>query len=249
MRELKSPKFIGIGCMKAGSSWTWTQLKEHPQVGVPKVRGKRIKEMHFIDRLNMSLSEYRAKFGRLDTYTYGEFTPNYICTPYAPAFIKTYFSDAKLFCIFRNPADRAFSHYKDHLYYNKIPIEIPFIQAFHEDYPKKELKCFSVKNKGMYGDQLELWFNYFDREQLKVMFYDDLISDPVKFIQEIYEHVGIEKNYIPPKHTDQVKKRYNRAYDGMRFEEKDRVEVTSFYKDQVKKLEDLTGRKLDWNQK
>jgi len=245
-RILKPPDFIGIGCMKAGSSWVWKQLKMHPQVGVPRRRGRTVKEMHFIDRLHMSLPEYLVKFGRLKTHKCGEYTPNYICTPYAPAFVKTYFPNAKLFTIFRNPADRAFSHYKDHLYYNKIPPEISFLQAFNEDYPKKELKYFSVKSKGMYANQLEIWLKYFDRDQLKVMFYDDLLSDPVKFIQEIYEHCELEKNYVPPKYAKKVVKRYNKAYDSMTFNAKDREFVVDFYKEQVRKLSDMVGRELDW---
>lgn len=244
-RNLKAPDFIGIGVMKGGSSWAWKQLKAHPQVGVPRRRGRAIKEMHFIDRLYMSLPQYLMKFGKLNTHKCGEYTPNYICTPYAPAFIKTYFPNAKLFTIFRNPADRAFSHYKDHLYYNKIPPDVAFLKAFAEDYPQKELRCFSVKNKGMYGDQLELWYKYFDKEQLKVMFYEDLVADPVKFIQEIYKHCELE-SYVPPKYEKKVVKRYNKAYDSMVFNLKDREVVVDHYKEQVKKLSDLTGRKLDW---
>ncbi len=246
-KKIKTPDFIGIGVMKGGSSWCWRQLKNHPQVGAPRLKGKVVKEMHFIDRMHITLSQYLTKFGKLNTFKVGEYTPNYICTPYAPAFIKTYFPNAKLFTIFRNPADRAFSHFKDHLYYKKIPPEVSFKEAFNSNYPLKEVECFSIKSKGMYADQLELWYKYFDKEQLKVMFYEDLVSDPVKFIQEVYEHCELEKNHIPADIEEKVVKKYNRAYDSMVFEDKDKRMVKDFYKEQVDKLIELTGRKLTWN--
>ncbi len=67
-RIFKAPDFIGIGVMKGGSSWAWKQLKAHPQVGVPRRRGRAVKEMHFIDRMHLSLPEYLWKFSKLKTH-------------------------------------------------------------------------------------------------------------------------------------------------------------------------------------
>ncbi len=243
----RNPCFIGIGVQKGGTTWVYQQLRNHPQIGFPRMHGRKVKEMHFVNKLKITLDRYLEKISAVDTYKVGEITPNYIATPYAPAFIKTHFPNTKLFVIFRNPADRAFSHYKDHLFYEKIPKDVGFMQAFREGYPKKELDCFSIKSKGMYGDQLELWQRYFDKEQLKVMFYDDLVIEPAKFIQEIYGHIGVEKNYLPTNYKDKVVKRYNKAFDNMVFDVNDKKEVSNFYKDQIQKLSDLTGRKLEWN--
>jgi hypothetical protein len=244
-RKFKTPDFVGIGVMKSASSWTWQQLKDHPQIGVPRKRGRVCKEMHFIDRLDMTLKEYLNKFAKLKTHKVGEYTPNYICCPYAPEFIKTYFPNAKLFAILRNPTDRAFSHYKDHLCYRKIPKNVSFINAFWDNHPKKELSHYSIKAKGMYGDQLEKWYKFFGPEQFKVFFYDDLSSNPLQFLQELYEWVEVE-NYTPPKYQEKVVKKYNLLFDDMVFDEKDRQVTTEFYKPQIQKLEELTKRKLNW---
>lgn len=245
--QLKSPDFLGIGVMKGGSSWTWRQLKAHPEVGVPRKKGKVCKEIHFIDRLDITLKDYLGKFAKLRQRRVGEYTPNYIACPYAPEFVKTYFPNTKLFTIFRNPTDRAFSHYKDHLCYNKIPDNVPFIQAFREEYPKKELRPYSIRSKGMYGDQLEKWYKFFEKDQLKVFFYEDLSSDPLKFLKELFEWIEVDANFVPAKYAEKVLKKYNRQYDSMTFSKEDREEVAEFYKPQVAKLEELTGRKLGWN--
>ena len=40
----KLPGFLCIGAQKAGTSWLWTQLKQHPDIWMPP-----IKELHFFD--------------------------------------------------------------------------------------------------------------------------------------------------------------------------------------------------------
>lgn len=246
MVEKRNPSFLGIGVQKGGSSWTWKQLKVHPQVGVPRSGNKTIKEMHFFDKIRFTLNEYISKFGKLDTPKVGEYTPNYICCPYAPIMIKTLFPDTQLFTIFRNPIDRAFSHYKDHLYRGWIPKKVSFIQAFEEDWPQRTSSHYSIKSKGMYGNQLELWHEHFSEEQIKTLFYDDLTENPVKFIQGLYKWLGLKHNFVPPKYDKRVVKGYNRAYDSMKFKKTDRASVSRFYREQIDKLQDLTGRKLHW---
>lgn len=39
------PNFLGIGAMKAGTTWLWRQLNSHPEVWMPP-----IKELHYFDR-------------------------------------------------------------------------------------------------------------------------------------------------------------------------------------------------------
>ena len=232
--------------MKSGSSWTWKQLKSHPQIGVPFRKGYPVKELHLIDRLNITLPEYLERFGRVKKFKTGEFTPNYMCCPYAPLFIKTHFSKAKLFTIFRNPVDRAFSHYKDNLYYRKIPKHVSFLEAFFENYPKLESNHYSVRSKGMYGDQLENWYKFFDPKEIKVLFHDDIVDNSLKFIQEVFAWVEVDP-FVPPNYMKRSVKKYNVAYESMQYNPDDRLQVFNFYKDQIAKLEDLTGRKLNWS--
>lgn len=215
--------------MKGGSSWIWRQLKSHPEISMPKR-----KELHFIDRLGMTLEKYLNKFDKKGKV--GEYTPNYICCPYAPSFVKSHFPTTKLFSVFRNPVDRAFSHYKDHLFYKKIP-NATFIDAFRHG--KGD---YSIKSKGLYADQLEAW----QKHDLKVMFYDDLVSDPIGFLNELFRWIGVSE-FVPPEYEKKVIKSYNRAYDGMKMIESDRAEVLEYYKDQIEKFENMTKRKLNWH--
>jgi hypothetical protein len=247
-KKYRSPDFYGIGVMKGGTTWTWKQMRKHPSIGTPKnPRGKRIKEFHFFDRLNIPLKRYLKCFGRLKHECVGEFTPNYFSCPYAPPLIKTYFPNVKLFVLLRNPIDRAFSHYKDHLWYKKIEPEVSFMDAFDGNHPKGELSPYSIKSKGMYGDLLENWYRYFEPDRIKVLFYDDMVSDPLGFLREVFKWVGVDDSFVPPDYDEKVLKKYNKAYDDMKLDPEDRKRVAHFYTPQIVKLSKLTGRKLTWS--
>ena len=40
-----SPDFLGIGAPRAGTTWLWTVLRQHPQIWMPPR-----KELHYFDR-------------------------------------------------------------------------------------------------------------------------------------------------------------------------------------------------------
>lgn len=245
-KKYRMPDFLGIGTMKSGTSWTWRQLKKHPEVGSPRMKGRRVKEFHFFDKIRIPYKTYLSKFGRLKQEKVGEFTPNYFACPYAPKMIQSLLPEVKLFTIFRNPVDRAFSHYKDHLFKGKVPEGTTFLDAFNEDHPKRELKFYSIKAKGMYADLLENWRRFFGEDRLKVFFYDDLVADNVSFLKEVYKWVGVDPDFVPEEYEKKVLKKYNRHYDEMKMSAEDRAQLVEFYTPQVRKLSRLTGRKLEW---
>jgi lipopolysaccharide transport system ATP-binding protein len=244
----RRPSWIGFGTMKSGSSWIWEQLRCHPDVRIPKDRGRTRKELHFFDVFDYTSRRYLKAFGRISKkYSTGEYTPSYICFPHAPIIIKEWCPDVKLFTVFRNPVDRAFSHYKDHLQRKKIPLGSSFRESFDNDYPPRLPKYVSIKAKGMYADQLEYWYQFFPKEQIKVMFYEDLVKEPIPFIQDLYKWLGINDTIVPKHYDMRIVKTYNKIYKDMKIKEEDRLYVQEYYASQVDKLQTLTGRDLpEW---
>lgn len=45
MRNGNGPDFLGIGAQKAGTTWLWENLRQHPEIWTPPV-----KELHYFDR-------------------------------------------------------------------------------------------------------------------------------------------------------------------------------------------------------
>lgn len=107
----QSPDFIGIGVMKAATTWIFQCLVEHPDIC-----GSSKKEIHFFDRpenYKKGLEYYKAFFNNCShDKVKGEYTPRYIFSKDAPELIYKNFLDVKIIACLRNPVDRAASHYK-----------------------------------------------------------------------------------------------------------------------------------------
>jgi hypothetical protein len=102
-----------IGVNKAGTSWLYHLLNQHPAVFMSEV-----KELYFFDdhdRGPADISDYHEHFPFEADYRYfGDATPMYYRTPSAADAIYRYNPDAKLLAIVRDPIQRLLSQYRYH---------------------------------------------------------------------------------------------------------------------------------------
>jgi len=84
--EAGAPDFVGVGVQKAGTSWWYALLAEHPEVDVRAVAHK---ELHFFDdAAALDLAEelpsaYAQEFRRPRGKRCGEWTPRYCFDPWS----------------------------------------------------------------------------------------------------------------------------------------------------------------------
>ncbi len=236
---MKRPDFIGIGAMKAATTWAWHQLDDHPEVRMPKV-----KELHYFDRLEILPEQYLSRFNRFPSqYKTGEVTPAYLTIPHAPPLVKSFCPKVKLFVILRNPVDRAFSHWKVALWTeNKIPPGTSVLEAFNFGHPWPGPFWHSLKEKGNYVRYLKRWYTWFKEDQLKVFWHDDVANNPEQLVKDLYEWVGVDPHFNPPN----LKKKYNENWSGRDpvFNPEDRQKILDYYLPSIEKLEEFTGRDL-----
>src|SRR6056297_310721 len=173
-KKFKSPDFIGIGTMKAASSWIFYNLKKHPEIC-----GAKRKEVHFFDRhkYKKGLKFYSKFFKHCDENKIkGEFTPSYIYDKEAPGRIHDNLPEVKIIACLRNPVDRAYSEYRFSIEKKgKLRWYSGFLTALQKDRTFRE--------KGFYYKQLKKYFNLFPKENIKIMIFDDLKRDPSSFIK------------------------------------------------------------------
>jgi hypothetical protein len=235
----RKPDYIGIGVMKGATTWAWHQLKDHPEIRMPY-----LKELHYFDKLEITPEQYLAKFSRIpNVYRTGEITPAYINVPHAPALVKTYCPKVKIFAFLRNPVERAFSHWKVGVWAeHKIPPGTSFSDAFNFGHPWPGPFWNSLQEKGNYLKYLKRWYSFFPEKQIKLFWYDDLVSDPLNVLRELYEWVEVDASFVPEKYD----KKYNENHSGYNpvMKEVDRKMALEFYLPMIERLENFTGRDL-----
>src|ERR1700730_8549447 len=98
------PNFIGIGAPKAGTTWLFLCLKEHPQIFVAER-----KETNFFDYNNAEnrLPEYEEHFANSSGFeAVGEISTRYLTSTRAPERIRSVIPNVRLFVSLRNPIDQ-----------------------------------------------------------------------------------------------------------------------------------------------
>src|SRR6056297_3627604 len=189
--EIKSKiNFIGIGVQKAATTFIFKKLAEHPEVC-----GSSKKEIHFFDKeynYSKGIKFYHSFFQHCsDSKIKGEFTPRYIYHPKTASRIKKHFPNVKLIVCLRNPIERARSHYfyslqqKGRLFY--------LYNSFGEAIRKDKI----LIERGFYYKQLKRYFDLFPKENILVLFFEDLKSNPKNFIQKIYSFLDVDDNFVP----------------------------------------------------
>jgi hypothetical protein len=191
----KLPNFIIIGAGKCGTTSLHAYLKRHPQIYIcPK------KETYFF--LNEMSRAKHKRYGvttTLEDYLelfkdapegslIGEISTNYYAYPESAQLIHNLIPDIKIIAILRNPADRAFSSYQ------------MFVQQGHEKRRFQDLVSPDDKHvkRGFYYAELSPFFKVFNRNQIKILFFDDLCKDPDSFTRNLFQYLGVDATALPP---------------------------------------------------
>lgn len=217
------PNFFIIGAAKAGTTALYSFLDKHPEIYMSKPKEPNFflfyndnpdfsdikpdtelyqSSINLYNRIKkisvVNIKDYWQLFSNTENKTsIGEASPLYLSHPNCPALIKEYIPDAKLIMILRNPIDRAYSSYlhmvrtgnearEFHDALSQEPIESENFWCSRGDY---------YIRPGFYARQLKLYFNLFDRKQIKIYLYDDFKNDPQHLICDLYRYLGVDDSF------------------------------------------------------
>ena len=195
---MRLPNFIIIGAHKAGTTSLYVYLKSHPQIFMPELKEARyfafdpknpdhIKKVPKIFPIS-TLKEYSALFDNVnDEVVYGEASPEYLNSEYAADKIYRHIPNARLIVSLRNPVDRAYSHFL----MNHRAGDIKNIRV--QDYKLS----YDDARKGYYYPKLKKYYDTFNREQIKVILFDDLVEDTTRTVQDIFSFLGVSESFSP----------------------------------------------------
>lgn len=198
--RIRLPDFLIIGAQKAGTTSLFDILKQHSKIYLhPK------KELHFFDRdqdFQNGRDFYSSYFVDAgDDQVAGEATPIYLFLPGVPLRIREMLgADIKIIIILRNPADRAFSHFKMEVAAGRE--KRSFEEAIGENI--RRLKSgfdhnilTSYLDRGFYASQLENYLKAFSKEQIRVyLFEHDFLDNRQQMIGDIQDFLNLDHEDI-----------------------------------------------------
>lgn len=173
------PTFLFIGADRCGSKSLHNIFRQHPDCYTPPIADP----LFFDENYERGLQWYLSLFAAAPptARAIGEFSHNYIHHPEAARRIAADLPDAKLLATLRHPIERTFSSYASA--FNSGLIRTPFEQALDE--------VPMLIQYSLYADELDVYFDLFDRRQIKILFFDDLQADPKAFAAEAFRFLDL----------------------------------------------------------
>lgn len=178
-------KFLGIGAQKAGTTWLYEMLRQHPDINFPLN-----KEVHYWDKKypKQKAEDYLANFQH-PILNQGEITPAYAFLPTTTIeTIHYHHPDLKIFYIIRNPIDRAWSSAKMALARSEM--------EFNEASDQWFIDHFNSKGSLLRGDYemcLRRWSTVFAKDQILVLQFEDLQQTPDRVLSNCCHHLDINE--------------------------------------------------------
>ena len=193
------PNTFIIGIQKAGTTSLDDWLNQHPQIYCYNTlkdvllffRFKSRKEME--DRMAKEIPAYNNEPVVLQSAVNYIFYPQYIQQ------LSENTPGARLIVLLRNPVDRAVSSY---FYFTKMlretrsPEDALLYQPKNSFVPSRDNHDFTYIEHGFYGKQVKSVLDYFKKDQLLVLDYDELVSSPQTLLKKIFSFLHVDENFV-----------------------------------------------------
>ncbi len=192
---MRLPGFVCIGAMRCGTSTLWEMLSRHESIYLPKR-----KELHFFDDregfYQRGVEAYAAHFEQARPEQIpGESTPCYMYYEEACERLWRTLPEARLVAILRDPVVRAWSHYWYEVRRGREYLSAE--AAFRREPARLASGGYEARNRysylgrGRYHEQLRRFERRFSREQLCVVFFEELVADPEAVMARVFRHIGV----------------------------------------------------------
>ena len=186
--------FVGVGAGHSGTTWLFECLCEHPQVVGSKPKETKFFKENFEQDSSYLASNFFPQYN--PALTYGEFTPSYFYSEPVAKRIYDMFPDTKIIVCLRHPYEYIRSAY----YFNKQRNLVDFKdlnEQIKTDIKNNDSAGHALIKHASYGEQLAPYFALFPKEQIKVVFYDDIVGQPDQVIVDLFAFLGVDNTFKP----------------------------------------------------
>lgn len=196
MQHREAIDFVGIGAAKAGTTWLWKMLKQHPQIWFAK--GKELDYFNPYDgefpnkvnpRSKQTIAQYNQRFeGAPEGARLGEISTSYLKYPEVAHRLKVYNPEIKIFVILRDPIERALSH---HRFLYSRGYEIP------ADFEEAIVSWPTLLSNSLYYQQLMPFLELFPRSNMCFLDFQWIKAKPQAFLDKVTHFLSVE-SFSPP---------------------------------------------------
>lgn len=200
------PNFVIIGAPKSGTTSLFYYLKQHPDIFLP-VR----KELHYfsygllaenakgpgdantLKSLCATKEQYREHYaGAKNQKAVGEASPSYLYYSEVAEKIHAELDAPKIIAILRNPVEKAFSQYS-HLIRDQRE-NLIFFEALKAENERRRAgwsDFWRYAESSLYSERIGRYLSLFGKEKVKVLLFDDLVSDPDSVMTRLFEFLEV----------------------------------------------------------
>lgn len=192
------PNFLVIGAQKSGTTFVQRCLNEHPDAFIP------LEEIPFFEDpwySSNNVDTFKSLFQEgKNKKAIGLKRPNYLAKAECAERIHKHLPSAKLITILRDPVDRAISAYYHYAKFGFAPIKHVnrgLLEIMKGRHAGKYPRAREIIEFGFYYKWLERYLGYFERKQILIMLYDEIVKNCHHSIKKICQFLEIDSEYAP----------------------------------------------------
>ncbi len=225
------PKYFIPGAGRSGTTTLYNYMIQHPQISKSITKETRF----FDEHIENGLKWYRGFYPKDNCI---DATPSYYRNTFALRRIQfTYPKPPKMIMILREPIARFESVWN--LGLSKKWHDKSFEEIFDE--MSIENAKYDHIRQGIYYKYLEIMFEMFGKENIHVMFIEELKNRPIYEMNEVFKFLGLEKFDIPNLYVNN-----NHGKFIKRLTDEQRLRLKRIYDPTNTRLEELLDRSLPW---
>ncbi len=207
---MKDLDFVIIGAQKCATTTLFELLRQHPKVNMPLE-----KEVPFFTDAEADWPAFaRRYFGDADDRLWGKATPHYMGDPTVPARLGAAMPRVKLIAVLRDPIDRSRSHFRmavrrqtetrDFDSAMRACLEKDALASArrgkapaHQNGYESEAAFYLAWSE--YRRILESYLAHFRRDQLLLLFTDELEREPKRTLLRVLKFLGLPGEGFEPR--------------------------------------------------
>jgi hypothetical protein len=266
-----NPDFIIIGAQKSGTTSLHHYLKQHPNLTGSAIKELHYFDQKIWQGYSLDWYRGNFVRTAIKPQLFFESSPSYIYHEHIPGEMAKSIAGVKLILIVRDPVKRAFSAwnmYREVFERKKFkrfkkplrPGEVnPIYKNFflgRETFPSFQeaiqIELELIKNgssvepsllrRGLYAQQLKKYYEHFDKKDILILGFNDLITNLNPTLIKVTEFLGVEKISFP----EITKSHKNSRTYSHKMNPNDEQFLNNFFKKPNEELFELIGFRPNW---